>query len=95
VAAATYIAPLESGLDTAGFVARRRYGATEIAVVRSGVMYWQPRFPPGHDWQDGVVIDAAGRAALDINGVVARTADAVVVVDPNSFAAAGDAAPEM
>ena len=90
--AETYIAPQDSGLDAGSFVARRRYGATEIAVVRSGVMYWQPQFPPGAEWQDGVVVDTVGRAALDINGVVARTADAVVVVDPNSFADPADVA---
>jgi glyoxylase-like metal-dependent hydrolase (beta-lactamase superfamily II) len=92
VAAATYIAPLKSGLELGSFVARRRYGATEVAVVRSGVMYWQPQFPPGAEWQDGVAFDTAGRAALDINGIVARTADAVVAVDPNSFAAPDDVA---
>jgi glyoxylase-like metal-dependent hydrolase (beta-lactamase superfamily II) len=92
LAAPTYIAPLETGLEVGDFVVTRRYGATEVAVVRSGVMYWQPQFPPGSEWMEGVAIDAAGRAALSINGIVARTADAVVVVDPGSFAAPDDTA---
>jgi hypothetical protein len=67
------------------FVSCRRFGGWELAVIHAGVMHWQPAFDDGQDWREGAETDAAGRAILGINGMVARAPSAVVAIDPNSL----------
>jgi glyoxylase-like metal-dependent hydrolase (beta-lactamase superfamily II) len=71
--------------DAPGLVSIRRFATTEVAVVHSGSLYWNPHFADGQDWRPGAVQDAQGRAVLGINGMIAKTPDALVVIDPNSL----------
>jgi glyoxylase-like metal-dependent hydrolase (beta-lactamase superfamily II) len=67
------------------FLSVRRLGAVEVAVVHAGIMHWTPMFAEGEDWRPGATIDEQGRAIIGINGMIAKTPDALVVIDPNSL----------
>jgi glyoxylase-like metal-dependent hydrolase (beta-lactamase superfamily II) len=67
-------------------VSVRRLGSTEVAVVHAGSIHARPKGFDGQAWQPGADVDEQGRAILGVNGMVIRTPDALVLVDPNSFA---------
>ena len=68
------------------FVACRRCGRIEVAVIRSAVLHWMPVFPPSQVWlTPEVTTDDRGRAIVDVLGMVIRTPDSIIVVDPGSW----------
>jgi glyoxylase-like metal-dependent hydrolase (beta-lactamase superfamily II) len=71
----------------ADFISPRRVGDGEAWVIDNGTMDWTPTgFAGGEDWNvDGTVLAPDGRILLGINGLIIRTPDALVVVDPNAL----------
>src|SRR6185437_4453599 len=64
-------------------VATRTFAGIEVSVMRTAVLHWPPEFPPGQDWESPEAgRDEQGRAVVDVLGMVVRTANEVVVVDP-------------
>jgi glyoxylase-like metal-dependent hydrolase (beta-lactamase superfamily II) len=67
-------------------VATRTFGGVEVSVVRTAVLHWPPEFPPGQEWESPETRrDEQGRAVVDVLGMVVRTANEVVVVDPGAW----------
>lgn len=68
-------------------VSARRIGEAEAWVVDNGTMDWTPTgFADGQEWRiDGTVLADDGRVTLGINGLIVRTPDALVVIDPNEL----------
>lgn len=80
------LVPQNPGNDeTADFLSIRRFGEIEVAVVDAGVVHWSPTFADGQDWQAGATIDDQGRSVTGNNGMIAKTPEALVVIDPNAL----------
>jgi glyoxylase-like metal-dependent hydrolase (beta-lactamase superfamily II) len=78
-------APTSGQAQAGDFVSIRRFGELEVAVVDAGVMHWSPMFAEGQEWRPGATLDDEGRSVLGINGMIAKTPEALVVIDPNSL----------
>ncbi|MHB8690300.1 MAG: MBL fold metallo-hydrolase [Solirubrobacteraceae bacterium] len=56
-------------------------------MIRTAVLHWAPGFPPGQDWQTpDVIIDDRGWAVIDMIGMVVRTPESLIAIDPPSWA---------
>lgn len=66
-------------------VSIRELRGLTVGVINAASMHWMPAFDEGQDWHEGAEVDAAGRAVVGNNGMIARTADAIVAIDPNAF----------
>jgi glyoxylase-like metal-dependent hydrolase (beta-lactamase superfamily II) len=69
------------------FISSRRIGDGEAWVIHNGTMEWTPSgFGAGQEWDvDETVLADDGRVVLGINGLIIRTPDALIVVDPNDL----------
>jgi glyoxylase-like metal-dependent hydrolase (beta-lactamase superfamily II) len=68
------------------FVSIRRLTHVDVAVNRTARLHWLPDFPAGQTWlTPDVVTDERGRAVVDVLGMVIRTPNAIVVVDPGAW----------
>jgi glyoxylase-like metal-dependent hydrolase (beta-lactamase superfamily II) len=73
-------------MTAAELLSTRLIGDAEVTVFHSGLIHWHPHFAPGQDWvTHDTVTDDEGRVVLGVNGLLIRTGDDVVLVDPNSF----------
>lgn len=75
-------------MTDAEFLSARRFDDTEAWAVHNGSMEWTPTgfAGGGQDWCiDETPLAADGRAVLGINGLITRSGDAIVVVDPNEL----------
>jgi glyoxylase-like metal-dependent hydrolase (beta-lactamase superfamily II) len=72
--------------DGAVDVSTRRFGGTEVSVIRTAVLHWAPSFPAGQPWQGAeVATDGRGRAVVDVLCVLIRTPGATILVDPGAW----------
>jgi glyoxylase-like metal-dependent hydrolase (beta-lactamase superfamily II) len=66
----------------------KRFGDVQVAVVSAGVLRdWVPYFEPGQDWiTPDTDVDADSAAIGGLNWMFVRTPQAVVLIDPATFA---------
>ena len=65
-------------------VSRRRFGELDVAVLHAGLLH----IPPQPAWRmegSGYSLDDEGRPITGINGLLVKSADAVILIDPNSW----------
>jgi glyoxylase-like metal-dependent hydrolase (beta-lactamase superfamily II) len=68
-------------------VAERTSGSAQFFVAGSGRIHFAPHFEPGSHWiTDDTIVDEEGRGIFGINSLYARIGDAVLVVDPSTWA---------
>jgi glyoxylase-like metal-dependent hydrolase (beta-lactamase superfamily II) len=78
-------------MNPADCISTKRFGDVEATVLRTALLQWGPVFPDGQDWwTPDVPLDDRGRAIIDVQGLLVKTPEAVVVVDPAGYHSEAD-----